>query len=98
MSSLGESWIPGGPLSKAYRIKILDDFIGDHSKLQTKFVLHDYLPEDLPKIEAKMIELVEFLGVCNHRAQASRDTSKSYGMYLSFKRYRWNLDQFLEKR
>ena len=91
------SWRPSGPLSKAYRAPILDSFIDEHPRKSTRFVKHEYLPEDMIHIESKIEEMMGFLSQCNQRAIMAGGETKSFGFYVAFREFQWSLEALMRE-
>jgi transcriptional regulator with XRE-family HTH domain len=89
-------WIPGGPLSQKYRKAMIESFLGEHAKSETTFLVHDYLPEDAALIKARIKDLEKLMNVCNGRS-GSAASSDSYGGYIAFKKFEWDLRSSLER-
>jgi transcriptional regulator with XRE-family HTH domain len=89
-------WIPGGPLSQKYRKTMIDSLLGGHQKNETTFFLHDYTPEDAALINSRMKELEKLMMVCNSRS-ISAPSSASYGVYMTFKKFEWDLRNLLSQ-
>lgn len=83
-------WIPGGPLAQKYRRSMIESFLGDHPKSETVFLIHDYSPEDAALIMSRMKDLEKLMNVCNERSALAGSTA-SYGVYLAFKKFEWDL-------
>lgn len=88
-------WSKSGPLAKAFKKAILDDFLINVKEKNASFYIHDYLKEDLPKIEAKVKGLKDFLAYSNKRAEKSSD-KESFGIYIGLDKYVWNMDKYLK--
>ena len=83
-------WIAGGPLSQTFRKTMISSFLGEHSKPETVFLIHDYLPEDAALIQARLKDLEKLMAVCNARSHTLGATA-SYGVYMTFKKFEWDL-------
>lgn len=88
-------WTKNGPLAKAFKKEIINDFLVKVKEKNTAFYIHDYLKEDLPKIEAKVKELKDFLAYSNKRAEKSSE-KESFGVYLGVDKYIWDMDKYLK--
>mgnify|MGYP001576660952 CR=1 FL=1 len=64
-------------------------------KADSHFFLHDYLSEDREEIMRKIKELIEFTKRANSRAKFKTDNSRASGLYISFQKFRWNIDKYL---
>ena len=94
---LGEpQWRKDGPLVRAFKTAVVATFMEQKSELFEKFFLHDYLPEDEEKIKRILQELAEESKHANARAAMAGHRSKSVGLFLSLKSFRWSLDGFLK--
>lgn len=89
-------WSKGGVLSKQFKPEILNDFLGKVKEKNTSFSIHEYLVEDIPKIESKINELKDFLTYSNKRAQKS-SKKESFGAYICIDKYNWDMDKYLYK-
>ncbi|MCC2678253.1 MAG: family transcriptional regulator [Pseudobdellovibrio sp.] len=89
-------WIPGGPLSLKYRRQMIENFLADHPKSETVFLIQDYSPEDAALIEARLKDLEKLMHVCNARS-GSATSATSYGVYLTFKKFEWDLRDTLNR-
>jgi hypothetical protein len=47
-------WLKNGALSKKFKQEIVNDFLSKVNEKNTSFSIHDYLKEDIPKIETKI--------------------------------------------
>jgi transcriptional regulator with XRE-family HTH domain len=90
-------WIVGGPLSKKYRKRMIDSFLGDHPKTEVSFHIHDYLPEDVILLRGKFRELENLMHACNARAKMQTEEKISYGSYLCLRSFAWDLRGTLNK-
>jgi transcriptional regulator with XRE-family HTH domain len=97
--TVGEpSWHPNGPLTKTFRLQMIKEFLGHHEKSSSlKFFIHDYLREDVEQIKKKIAELESLMLMANKRASLNPQEAKSFGTYLTFKEYEWDLRSVLEK-
>lgn len=92
------TWLPGGPLSRYFRSRIIDEFVGDHEKSETVFYLHDYLEEDVLTLKTKLNDLEVFMKQAHRRALREAKSSQAYGVYFAVKKFRWSMDKFLDER
>ena len=83
-------WILNGPLSQKYRTIMISSLLGEHTKAETTFLIHDYLPEDLSLIQTRMKDLEHLMNACNSRS-AGNQAAVSYGTYMTFKKFEWDL-------
>lgn len=83
-------WIVDGPLSQKYRKTMIQSLLGYHEKTETTFLIHDYLPEDVLLIQARIRELERLMEACNLRS-AGHLAATSYGTYIAFKKFEWDL-------
>jgi transcriptional regulator with XRE-family HTH domain len=90
-------WNESGPLSKKFRAQMIQEFLGNHEKKTTSFMIHDYFPEDAESIKNKIKELESFMMSANKKASFHTKESKSFGSYFSFKEYEWDLRGVLKK-
>lgn len=90
------AWIANGPLSKRLRKQILDSFIGVHNKEHTRFYLHDYLEVDYWIIQEKLDDLYKTMERASMRAKRKPRYAKSYGLYIAFKAYKWDLEEIVK--
>lgn len=96
LKTVGEpQWRKDGPLSKKFKSQIQSDFLENGQKIYERFSLHDYLPEDKLKIEKKLEEVLELSRQANARASVSQEEVEAGGLLISYKKFRWNLDNFL---
>lgn len=91
-------WIVDGPLSRKYRKKMIESFLGDHPKELIKFYIHDYLPEDVILLKGKLRELENLMETCNARGRARVEATRSFGSYLALKEFEWDVRQVLRAR
>ena len=91
-------WRKDGPLVKRFRDQIKSEFLNSHNTIFEKFALHDYLPEDRIKIERKLEEALELSRQAGARSTVSQNVAEASGLFISFKKFRWNLDSFLKDR
>jgi len=88
-------WIVGGPLSTKYRRRMIESFLGEHSKSETSFFVHGYLPEDVVLLKGKIKELENLMLTCNARGSNNIDATKSYGAYIRLKEFEWDVRDVL---
>jgi transcriptional regulator with XRE-family HTH domain len=89
-------WTSNGPLTRAFRKNIMDDFIATKSSLLDKFYLYEFSDEDLRLISIKLEELLQLTSRANNRAAANNIKNKAYGLNISLKEFNWSLDKFLQ--
>lgn len=89
-------WILNGPLSQKYRSVMISSLLGDHNKAETTFLIHDYVPEDLSLIQARMKDLEQLMIACNARSTGN-SAAISYGTYMTFKKFEWDLRDSLNE-
>lgn len=90
------SWKKDGPLSKRFRTQITNDFLGRLSSNESSFFMHEYLKEDMNTIKSKFEELKKHLVLVNKRASKSDKEKISIGTYLAFKKFDWDLKEYLK--
>lgn len=90
------TWNPAGPLTKKFRLQMINEFLGHHEKGQSKFFIHDYLPSDIEQIKQKTQELEKLMLHSNNRARLNHTEATSYGAYILIKEYEWNVRANLE--
>jgi transcriptional regulator with XRE-family HTH domain len=88
-------WLQKGPLSKRFKKEITDEFLNQVKDNESLFYLHEYLEEDLPKIQIKLEELKEILAYSNKKAE-KREDKKSYGIFFAKSEFNWAMDKFLK--
>jgi transcriptional regulator with XRE-family HTH domain len=88
-------WIVGGPLSLKYRKRMIESLLGEHVKTEMSFYIHDYLPEDVILLRAKIKELENLMHACNVRGGLKPESATSFGSYICFKQFEWDLREVL---
>lgn len=88
-------WRKNGPLTKKFKNQIRSDFLNSHGVNFERFALHDYLPEDKLKIERMLEDVLELSRQAGSRAAASKSMTEAGGLFVSFKKFRWDLDSYL---
>lgn len=91
-------WRKDGPLSRRFTAQIKADFVESRDVHFEKFALHDYLPEDRMKIERMLEDILELTRQAGSRAAVSKGSSESGGLFVSFKKFSWNLDTYLRSQ
>jgi transcriptional regulator with XRE-family HTH domain len=90
-------WKKTGPLVKKYKLDIWNEFIQSRNEVNSSFYLHDYTKEDLERIKVKISELVTLTKAANKKVSITNQKSDAYGFFFCLQKYRWNLDQYLNK-
>jgi len=88
-------WKKDGPLAKKFREVITQSFLDKVGDKGSSFYIHDYLEEDLSKINLKVDELKSFLSYANKRAIKSEKNKKSFGIYFGMAEFSWDMDSYL---
>lgn len=87
-------WRKAGPLSIAYRGKIINEFLSQNDT--GSFLVAEILEEDELELELLIKKFIEAVSKFSIRSKISSQNPKPYGVYVLGKPFRWSIDKFLK--